>query len=93
MGHVRITDCKGFHFTFENGWTISVQFGPGSYCDNYDMGFEPASYKKAGEEGSSTAEIAIWKDKIWHDFGGDTVKGYVPITEVFDWMKKVETWT
>ncbi len=24
----RITGKKGFHVTFENGWTVSVQFGP-----------------------------------------------------------------
>ena len=25
---------KGFHMTFANGKTISVQFGRGNYCDN-----------------------------------------------------------
>jgi len=33
----RITDCKGFYFGFDNGWGVSVQFGPGNYADNYDM--------------------------------------------------------
>lgn len=30
----RITGAKGFQITFENGWTVSVQFGYGNYCDN-----------------------------------------------------------
>ena len=32
-----VTTGKGFHVTFENGWTVSVQFGPGNFCDNYHM--------------------------------------------------------
>jgi hypothetical protein len=30
----KITHKKGFHITFENDYTVSVQFGPGNYCDN-----------------------------------------------------------
>ena len=29
-----ISARKGFHVTFRNGWTASVQFGPGNYCNN-----------------------------------------------------------
>lgn len=29
-----ITANKGFHITFANGNTVSVQFGRGNYCDN-----------------------------------------------------------
>ena len=28
----------GFQMQFENGWTASVQFGIGNYCDNRDIG-------------------------------------------------------
>jgi hypothetical protein len=42
----RITGKKGFHITFENGWTISVQIGPDD--------------ERCGNEGSSNAECAIW---------------------------------
>jgi len=31
-----ITGESGFHLTFGNGWTVSVQFGPGTYGDHYD---------------------------------------------------------
>lgn len=34
----RITRGKGFHVSFPNGYTVSVQFGPGNYCDHYDRG-------------------------------------------------------
>jgi hypothetical protein len=53
-----ICDGKGFHIKFENGWTISVQFGPGNYCDNYDMRIGNAE-EKAGKKGSTTAECAV----------------------------------
>ena len=54
-----ITRKSGFHITFSNGWTVSVQFGPGNYCDNYgrDIGREEEA---CGKEGSTTAECAVW---------------------------------
>ena len=54
----RITGGKGFHITFENGWTVSVQFGPGNYCDNYGEDWDKP--EKAAAKGSSTAEVAAW---------------------------------
>jgi len=38
-----ITEGKGFHITFDNGVTVSVQFGYGDYCDNKES-TEPANY-------------------------------------------------
>ncbi|MAH47405.1 hypothetical protein CMI37_16395 [Candidatus Pacearchaeota archaeon] len=29
-----VTGGKGFHVRYPNGWTISVQFGWGNYCEN-----------------------------------------------------------
>ena len=51
-----ICDRKGFHVTFENGWTISVQFGRGNYCDNYN---HDGAYGDAVPP-SGTAEVAAW---------------------------------
>jgi hypothetical protein len=31
---MRICDNKGFHLDLPNGVTVSVQFGPGNYCDS-----------------------------------------------------------
>ncbi len=55
----RITGKKGFHITFDNGWTVSVQFGPGNYCDNYDLRVGDED-EEAGKRGSRTAECAVW---------------------------------
>ncbi len=35
----RINDNKGFQIKFENGYTVSVQFGPGNYGSNYSLDF------------------------------------------------------
>ena len=82
-----ITGGKGFHITFENEWTVSVQFGPGNYCDNYDrLGFDSESYKRLGEEGSSTAECAVWGgdgNMVAH-FDGQTVSNRSTPAEVLE---------
>ena len=56
----KITSKKGFHITFENQWTISVQIGPGNYCDNYDKYPVGDGNEEAGKVGSFTAECAAW---------------------------------
>ena len=53
-----ITSKKGFHIKFDNGYTVSIQFGPGNYCDNYDMRIGHDE-EKAGADGSTTAECAV----------------------------------
>jgi hypothetical protein len=69
--YVRITDGKGFAMRFANGWAISVQFGWGNYCDNYDFPDEHdfrARNSKAGAQGSRNAECAVF------DAAGEMVK-------------------
>jgi hypothetical protein len=86
----RITSGKGFHMAFENGWTISVQFGTGNYCDNrtYEL-YTPEEDRRVGRDGSLTAEIAAWgADGERYNFGDDTVKGWVSANEVVKWMHK-----
>ena len=55
----RITGKKGFHITFANGWTVSVQFGPGNYCANRHMTIGKDD-ELCGSRGSPDAEIAMW---------------------------------
>jgi len=90
MSQFCINENKGFKMTFENGWTISVQFGYGNYCQNYHHpnGF---NFGKNQELVTSTnAEIAIWdKDGKWYNFGSDTVKGYCSVNEVAKWIERV----
>lgn len=84
---------KGFHMTFANGHTVSVQFGPGNYCGEYPntgLDFDaPAKAVLAREDWTShDAEVASWNRKgQWttQDYFkdcGDDVKGYVSPDEV-----------
>lgn len=85
----KITGKKGFHITFENGYTVSVQFGPGNYCDNYDcaIGWED---ELCAARGSSNAECAVWaKDGImvaYPDWGGNNVSNCSTPAEVLALM-------
>jgi len=47
------TRRKGFHMTFPNGLTVSVQWGAGNYCDNY------SDYSCSKDATSDTAEVAV----------------------------------
>jgi hypothetical protein len=93
----RITDGKGFQITFENGWTVSVQFGPGNYISNRDLNsFSAKSYseknREFGERGSPDAEIAAWdKNGEWMRFfeNNDSVKGWVSADEVAAFIQMV----
>ncbi len=89
----KITGMKGFHLTFENGYTVSVQFGPGNYCDNYDRDIG-VDEKLSGEVGSNTAECAVWgrdSKMIKRDGWSDTVNGYMTsanVLELMNWASK-----
>jgi hypothetical protein len=90
---LKITRGTGFQLNFENGWTISVQFGYGNYCDNYHHpeGFDFGKGKDIVQ--SYDAEIAIWDiEGTWYNFGDDTVKGYCSADEVAEWIDKVSRW-
>ena len=45
---------KGFQMTFENGYTVSVQFGEYNYCDNYDR-----EYFQGDVQDCKNAETAL----------------------------------
>jgi hypothetical protein len=59
---------KGFQITFENGYTISVQYGKSNYCERRDL-FEEES--PADQISSKNCEIAVWKDRTskWEKMG------------------------
>lgn len=44
---------RGFHMKFANGYTVSVQWGWGNYCDNRDM--SPV------DNSCINAEVAVWR--------------------------------
>lgn len=71
------TIASGLQMTFENGNTISIQFGFGNYCEN----------RYEGKESSKDAEIAIWnKEEVWYNFEHDQVLGYCSTDEIAKWI-------
>jgi len=69
MSTISITSNSGFHMKFDNGFTISVQFGYGNYCGNkFDDRLRGG--KGTNVSGMSTAlvtstdaEIMIWRNE------------------------------
>jgi len=60
----RTCENKGFHIKFPNGWTVSVQFGQGNYCENYtlDYGNVIDFYEKKPDLESINAEVWCWSE-------------------------------
>ena len=92
-----ISGKKGFQMTFDNGWTASVQFGPGSYCDNKSVFREDIDFDIAAPD-CPDAEVAAFasdgsQKRHWHQFSADTndtVKGWVSPSEVVEFLQLVE---
>lgn len=88
----KIMQGKGFHVTFENGISCSVQFGLGNYCDHYRMsGFENFTElnREIGEKGSKTAEIAAWQpndDWVRMPHWEGDVQGYQTPKQVLEFL-------
>ncbi len=83
---------KGFQMTFESGWTISVQWGVGNYCERKSFTVSPLEDQKQITVESSNAEIAIWdKNGEWYTFdNGDTVLGHLTADEVAEWISAAQ---
>lgn len=85
---------KGFQMTFENGITISVQWGTGNYCEHRigTMGNGIEGTVDVWE--SKNAELAVWDDK-GNDYkftDGHLEQGWVTPDEVAEWITKVSRW-
>jgi len=83
----KINDRKGFHITFENGCTVSVQFGKGDYGDNYRYRGDYHDEMPA----SQTAEVAAWDEMgNWIKLSEeDDLAAYQSPSEVLEIMNKV----
>lgn len=55
---ITIKQNKAFAFEFENGLTVSVAIGPGTYTQNYDRPFYPTP-NELGFYKSEDAEVAV----------------------------------
>lgn len=86
MSTFSITGQSGFHITFENGWTVSVQFGRVNYCANRYAPGEWASPVPPSRD----AEVAVLTpDGEFFDLDGGEVRGWQSPAEVLALM--VET--
>jgi len=74
---------KGFHITFANGWTGSVQYGPGNYSDNHH-----GDFSESGPWSSEKAETAAFKGDIW--LGPDDKPLTTGRTDVRGWQSAAQ---
>ena len=89
MSEFLVTRNKGFRMTFKNGFAISVQWGPGNYCEKKDEDFDKPMDERFWE--SCSAEIAVidTNNNIQENssvgmisLGRDTVEGWVSADQV-----------
>lgn len=95
MSKFKITYHKGFNLTFNNGWQVSVQFGPGNYCerreDDYDLPRDSEYWY------SNDAEIAVWRPSNKSEtrnmvkLEDDVVRGWTTTDEVAKVIHLVST--
>jgi hypothetical protein len=87
----RYADGKnnGAHLKFENGYTLSVQWGYGNYCDGYPK----LSFEQHHPRETETVEIACW-DRFGNVFtfdNGNQVLGWQTVADVEAWIKRFAT--
>ena len=89
---------RGFKYTLTNGYTLSVAFGPGNYCDNRNQPFSP------DETGylSSDFEVAVFEPNgdiadllPAKEEGGwsDQVVGFVPASALPMLISALKFWS
>lgn len=91
---------KGFHMTFKNGLTISVQWGAGNYCDNHFPENLDFPFSKDAE--SNTAEVAVFGSQgqiidpqtfVKYDLQSDgEVAGWLDADQVAELIHNVSLW-
>ncbi len=82
-----IKDDKGFQITFENGCTVSVQFGAIHDCSNKVFGLKAIEHLKKPTKDCADADVAIW-------FGDEKIKwrgGYQNPKEVLETLVYAES--
>ena len=93
----RACNNRGFHMTFENGWTVSVQWGVGNYCHNRSLHL----MDNGKEQESLTAEVMAWhkttdtpyivdRRMIDEDIEyKEVIKGWLDPNDVLEFMNEV----
>lgn len=91
---------KGFHMTFPNGLTVSVQWGAGNYCDNHFPKDRDFTFSKDAE--SDTAEVAVINSRgkfidpqrffDYEIYSDGEVAGYFTPSQVVELLANVRDW-
>ena len=82
---------QGFHMTFKNGYTISVQFGSGNHCSNSLIPIETDREKKTFGK-CMNCETAILKPNgKFLKYKGDDVQGYQSSNDVAKTIAYIQT--
>ena len=79
------TNNKGFRMKFDNGFAISVQWGPENYCEKRSF----ASDDRPREErfwASRTAEVAVFEDMSDEKNVGEKMISIGEYDEVLGWL-------
>ena len=76
---------RGIQFTTSNGYTVSIGFGPGHYCENYDAALDGCETVP-----TSTMEVAILDDRNKFVCLPYDVASYVPVSVMGDIILAVE---
>jgi len=81
---------SGFHITFDNGNTVSVQWGYYNMCskrNDLPLAADDPSVEEDMSTPSPNAEIAAWDSKgQWYSFGDDDVRGWVTPEDIVSFM-------
>ena len=88
---------SGFQITFENGWSVSVQFSPIHSCSNKATAlphllkaFQAEEIAFASELACPNAEVAAFKGDEWYKFeNGGEVNGWVKPAELLAFMNEI----
>jgi hypothetical protein len=78
----RINDNKGFSITLDNGYTVSVQFGPGNYGSNYNLSMLDNMGKPMTALSAETALLD--PDGNFVQYMDDDVQGHRTVADVLE---------
>ena len=89
----------GFQMTFDNDWTVSVQFGGGTYSDHRDAPLVPSD-DMVHNCASQTAEVAAYDARgDWYIFdephntkgqGGEYIRGWQTTDNVAAFIQTIQ---
>lgn len=88
MLHINQDNYSGFELTFDNGWKVSVQFGPNTLSDNQN---------NTGYNDSTDAEVRVW-DNLNNPYVFETINSPVlphttadKIADVMTFIRNMES--